>query len=112
MLISAFGMQLHAAVTIDGRDRNRLERVCSLLRSPSVPCSAPPTDRSARTQARGPLTWNGVGEGLRSSNARAYAPPASRLRASPSANAARASSLFPWWSRLSPNATRNFARSG
>ena len=27
MHVSAFGMQLHAAVTVDGRDRNRLERL-------------------------------------------------------------------------------------
>jgi hypothetical protein len=34
MLVSAFGMQLHAAVTVDGRDRKRLERVCRYLLRP------------------------------------------------------------------------------
>ena len=32
--VSAFGMQLHAATTVDGRDRRRLERVCRYLLSP------------------------------------------------------------------------------
>ena len=37
MLVRGFGMQLHAAVTVDGRDRKRLERVCRyLLRPPFV----------------------------------------------------------------------------
>jgi hypothetical protein len=34
MLVSAFGMQLHAAVTVDGRDRKRLERICRYLLRP------------------------------------------------------------------------------
>jgi hypothetical protein len=34
MLVSAYGMQLHAAVTIDGRDRKRLERICRYLLRP------------------------------------------------------------------------------
>ena len=34
MLARGFGMQLHAAVTIDGRDRERLERVCRYLLRP------------------------------------------------------------------------------
>ena len=34
MLVRGFGMQLHAAVTIDGRDRERLERVCRYLLRP------------------------------------------------------------------------------
>jgi len=34
MLVSAFGMQLHASVTVDGRDRRRLERVCRYLLHP------------------------------------------------------------------------------
>jgi hypothetical protein len=38
MHVSAFGMQLHAAVTVDGRDRTR-------RRSPTTPRSAPLTDR-------------------------------------------------------------------
>ena len=38
MLVRGFGMQLHAAVTVDGRDRKLLERVCRyLLRSAIVP---------------------------------------------------------------------------
>jgi hypothetical protein len=52
MLVSGFGMQLHAAVTIDGRDRKRLEPVCRyLLRpaSPTMPCSARPTVRFGST---------------------------------------------------------------
>lgn len=31
LLVTAFGMQLHAAVTVDGRDRSRLERLCRYL---------------------------------------------------------------------------------
>ncbi len=34
MLVRGFGMQLHAAVTVDGRDRKRLERVCRYLLRP------------------------------------------------------------------------------
>ncbi len=34
LLVTAFGMQLHAAVTVDGRDRNRLERLCRYLLRP------------------------------------------------------------------------------
>ena len=32
--VSAFGMHLHSATTIDGRDRKRLERVCRYLLRP------------------------------------------------------------------------------
>ena len=35
MTASAFGMQLHAAVTTDGRDRRRLERMCRYLLRPA-----------------------------------------------------------------------------
>jgi hypothetical protein len=35
MLVSAFDMHLHAAVTVDGRDRRRLERVCRYLLRPT-----------------------------------------------------------------------------
>jgi len=34
MLVRGFGMQLHAAVSVDGRDRKRLERVCRYLLRP------------------------------------------------------------------------------
>ena len=34
MTVSAFGMYLHAATTVDGRDRRRLERVCRYLLRP------------------------------------------------------------------------------
>ncbi len=34
MLVRGFGMELHAAVTVDGRDRKRLERVCRYLLRP------------------------------------------------------------------------------
>ena len=34
LLVTAFGMQLHAAVTVDGRDRSRLERLCRYLLRP------------------------------------------------------------------------------
>ncbi len=34
MLVRGLGMQLHAAVTVDGRDRKRLERVCRYLLRP------------------------------------------------------------------------------
>ncbi len=35
MTLSAFGMNLHAATTADGRDRKQLERICrDLLRPP------------------------------------------------------------------------------
>jgi len=45
MLASAFGMQLHAAVAVDGRDRKRLERACRYLLCPpfvlgAVQCTA------------------------------------------------------------------------
>jgi hypothetical protein len=37
LTVSALGMHLHAATTVDGRDRKRLERVCrDLLRPPFV----------------------------------------------------------------------------
>jgi hypothetical protein len=32
--VSAYGLQLHAATTVDGRDRRRLERVCRYLLRP------------------------------------------------------------------------------
>jgi hypothetical protein len=35
MLVAAFGMQLHAAVTVEGHDRKRLERVCRYLLRPA-----------------------------------------------------------------------------
>jgi hypothetical protein len=35
LLVSAHGMQLHAAVTVDGRDRKRLERLCRYLLRPA-----------------------------------------------------------------------------
>jgi len=35
MTVSAHGMQLHAATTVDGRDRRRLERVCKYLLRPA-----------------------------------------------------------------------------
>ncbi len=35
MLVGGFGMQLYAAITVDGRDRKRPERVCRhILRRP------------------------------------------------------------------------------
>ena len=34
LTVSAFGMHLHAATTVDGRDRNQLERVCRYLLRP------------------------------------------------------------------------------
>lgn len=34
MLVAAFDMQLHAAVTVDGRDRRRLERLCRYFLRP------------------------------------------------------------------------------
>jgi hypothetical protein len=46
MLVSAFGMQLHAAVTIDGRDRKRLERTA--LRSSDCHRSIPRPASGAR----------------------------------------------------------------
>ena len=41
LTVSAFGMHLHAATTVDGRDRNQLERVCH-LRARIIPPSAVP----------------------------------------------------------------------
>ena len=34
MTLSAFGMNLHAATTADGRDRKQLERICRYLLRP------------------------------------------------------------------------------
>ena len=34
MTVSAFGMNLHAATTADGRDRKQLERICRYLLRP------------------------------------------------------------------------------
>ncbi|HRI06782.1 MAG TPA: transposase, partial [Nannocystaceae bacterium] len=34
LTLSAFGMHLHAATTVDGRDRKQLERVCRYLLRP------------------------------------------------------------------------------
>jgi hypothetical protein len=50
MHVSAFGMQLHAAVTVDGRDRNRLERVCRYLLRP--PFAHDAVERTADGQVR------------------------------------------------------------
>ena len=59
MLVRGFGMQLHAAVTVDGRDRKLLERVCRyLLRPPSPLSLAPPARRFAhRTRLGVPASW-------------------------------------------------------
>jgi hypothetical protein len=40
LLVTAFGMQLHAAVTVDGRDRSRLERLCRYLLRPAFALDA------------------------------------------------------------------------
>ncbi|MGB1014043.1 MAG: hypothetical protein ACPG4T_07915 [Nannocystaceae bacterium] len=34
MTVAGYGMQLHAATTVDGRDRRRLERLCRYLLRP------------------------------------------------------------------------------
>ncbi len=34
LTVSAFGMHLHAATTVEGRDRKQLERVCRYLLRP------------------------------------------------------------------------------
>jgi hypothetical protein len=34
LTVSAFGMQLHAATTVDGRDREPLERLCRYMLRP------------------------------------------------------------------------------
>ena len=47
---SGFGTQLHAAVTVDGRDRNRLERVCRYLLRPPFALDA--VQRTADGQVR------------------------------------------------------------
>ncbi|MFK7989990.1 MAG: transposase, partial [Sandaracinaceae bacterium] len=50
MLVRGFGMQLHAAVTVDGRDRKRLERVCRYLLRPPFALDA--VERTADGQVR------------------------------------------------------------
>ncbi len=50
MLVRGFGMQLHAAVTVDGRDRKRLERVCRYLLRPAFALDA--VQRTADGQVR------------------------------------------------------------
>ena len=50
MLVRGFGMQLHAAVTVDGRDRKRLERVCRYLLRPPFALDA--VQRTADGQVR------------------------------------------------------------
>ncbi len=50
MLVSGFGMQLHAAVCVDGRDRKRLERVCRYLLRPPFALGA--AARTADGQVR------------------------------------------------------------
>ena len=50
MLVRGFGMQLHAAVTVDGRDRKRLERVCRYLLRPAFALGA--VQRTADGQVR------------------------------------------------------------
>ena len=50
MLARGFGMQLHAAVTVDGRDRKRLERVCRYLLRPPFALDA--VQRTADGQVR------------------------------------------------------------
>ena len=50
MLVSGFGMQLHAAVAVDDRDRKRLERVCRYLLPPPFALGA--VQRTADGQVR------------------------------------------------------------
>ena len=50
MLVRGLGMQLHAAVTVDGRDRKRLERVCRYLLRPPFALDA--VQRTADGQVR------------------------------------------------------------
>ncbi len=50
LLVTAFGMQLHAAVTVDGRDRSRLERLCRYLLRP--PFAQDAVQRTADGQVR------------------------------------------------------------
>ena len=50
LLVTAFGMQLHAAVTVDGRDRNRLERLCRYLLRP--PFAQDAIERTSDGQVR------------------------------------------------------------
>jgi hypothetical protein len=50
MLVSAFGMHLHAAVTVDGHDRKRLERVCRYMLRPAFSHDA--VERTADGQVR------------------------------------------------------------
>ncbi|MCR9162583.1 MAG: transposase zinc-binding domain-containing protein [Nannocystaceae bacterium] len=50
LLVTAVGMQLHAAVTVDGRDRSRLERLCRYLLRP--PFALDTVQRTADGQIR------------------------------------------------------------
>jgi hypothetical protein len=50
MLVSAFGMQLHAAVTVDVRDRKRLERVCRSWPRSRASASSSPVQQSCASR--------------------------------------------------------------
>ncbi|MCB9706356.1 MAG: transposase [Myxococcales bacterium] len=51
--VSAYGLHLHAATTVDGRDRRRLDRVCRYLLRPSPTMRSRPSRTAASACTRG-----------------------------------------------------------
>ena len=108
--ISAHGMQLHAATTVDGRDRRRLERICRYLlrppfarprpRAPQVPLAPrrrvrwgrPHAEASARAQASGKAAASMSARGAK----RGSRAPARRSWAKMEAAAARGLTAEAW----------------
>ena len=52
--VSAYGLHLHAATTVDGRDRKRLERVCRYLLRPPFAHDAVEALDDGRVRVRDP----------------------------------------------------------
>lgn len=58
-MVSAFGMQLHAATTVDGRDRKQLERLCRYLLRPPFAHDAVQALPDGRVRIHFMAPWRG-----------------------------------------------------
>ena len=59
MTLSAFGMNLHAATTADGRDRKQLERICHYLLRPPFAHDAVMALPGGRVRVSFKAPWRG-----------------------------------------------------
>jgi hypothetical protein len=60
MTLSAFGMNLHAATTADGRDRKQLERICRYLLCPPFAHDAVTALPGGRVRVSFKAPWRSV----------------------------------------------------